>query len=275
MKAVFKTTAGSTGKGSDDGTRPPGAPFTVQAGDPIFREGELGTEMFIIQEGSVSISKTIAGKEHLISTLDKGDFFGEMALLEHLPRTADAVARTDVKLIPINGSRFDEMLRKNPEIAVRIIRMYSQRLREANHLIEKLAAEKGSEPIEPITALPQTPPPVQDDRDDVSGPRLVDFASGEAFYFGAGNTVLIGRADPVTGIRPDIDLTEVDINRSVSRRHAKILKTMDGWSVLEEVGTVNGTFVNDQRVPSGVPVPLAEGDRLKIGLIQFKVILDA
>ncbi len=65
--------------------------------------------------------------------LEKGDFFGEMALLEALPRTADAIALTEVHVVAINGSRFDEMLRKNPEVAVRIIRKYSKRLREANH----------------------------------------------------------------------------------------------------------------------------------------------
>ncbi|HEX2123024.1 MAG TPA: cyclic nucleotide-binding domain-containing protein, partial [Thermoanaerobaculia bacterium] len=102
--------------------------MTFSAGERIFSQGELGTEMFIIQEGVVEIIKHIAGESHLLSRLEKGDFFGEMAILEALPRTADAVALTDVKVVAINGSRFDEMLRKNPEVAVRIIRKYSKRL---------------------------------------------------------------------------------------------------------------------------------------------------
>lgn len=272
MKAVFKTTGGQSGPPRTGGES---SSLTVPAGEHVFREGDLGTEMYIIQEGTVAISKTLAGVTHQMSTLERGDFFGEMALLEHLPRTADAVAQTDAKLIVINGSRFDEMLRKNPEIAVRIIRKYSQRLREANELIERLAAGTGAAPA------PSEAPPALDaaseepEGPEASGPRLVDLATGEAFFFGGGDVVLIGRADPVTGIRPDIDLSEADQNRSVSRRHAKIVKTLDGWAVLEEIGTVNGTFVNDQRVPPGVPVPLMEGDRVKIGLIQLKVILDS
>lgn len=275
MKAVFKTTSGASGGG---GGRTGGdmATQSFAAGDHIFREGELGTEMYIIQEGTVSISKRLGGTDHRISTLERGDFFGEMALLEHMPRTADAVADSDVRVIAINGSRFDEMLRKNPEIAVRIIRKYSQRLREANDLIEKLAggATQTMSPSEGPPARPMEDESPRHDHDD-GGPRLVDLATGEAFYFGASDLALIGRSDPVTGIRPDIDLTEVDVNRSVSRRHAKIVKSLDGWAVLEEVGTVNGTFVNEQRVPAGTPVRLTDGDRVKIGLIQLKVILDS
>lgn len=271
MKAVFKTTAGPGGGGGRTGTDVSGQSYAP--GDHIFREGELGTEMYIIQEGSVVISKTLAGIAHVMSRLEKGDFFGEMAVLEHLPRSADAVAETPVRVIPINGTRFDEMLRRNPEIAVRIIRKYSQRLREANALLEKLA---GTGVDEHPSSEAMSPPPTDAPADDsqTSGPRLVDIASGEAFYMGDGEIITIGRADPVTGIRPDIDLSDLDASRSVSRRHAKIVKTTDGWAVLEEVGTVNGTFVNDQRVPSGVEVPLVEGDRVKIGLIDLRVILD-
>lgn len=273
MKAVFKTTAGSAGSGNRGGTESSG--ISYPSGEYIFREGELGTEMFIIQEGTVVISKVLGGTAHVMSTFEKGDFFGEMAVLEHLPRTADAIASTDVRLIPINGSRFDEMLRRNPEIAVRIIRKYSQRLREANALLEKLAGRHvdeiaAEESLERSTrAAGMDAPPIEG-----TGPRLVDLSSGEAFYMGDGEIITIGRADPVTGIRPDIDLSEVDTNRSVSRRHAKIVKTSDGFAVLEEVGTVNGTYVNDQRVPSGVAVPLLEGDRVRIGLIDLRVILD-
>jgi pSer/pThr/pTyr-binding forkhead associated (FHA) protein len=102
----------------------------------------------------------------------------------------------------------------------------------------------------------------------------VDVASGTAFFLRSGDETTIGRADPVTGMLQDIDLTSVDTNRSVSRRHAKILKSGKEYHVLEEVGTVNGTYVNDQRIPTGVPVTLHDGDLLKIGLISMKVVFD-
>jgi pSer/pThr/pTyr-binding forkhead associated (FHA) protein len=104
--------------------------------------------------------------------------------------------------------------------------------------------------------------------------RIVDVATGTAFFFSNGDETTIGRADPVTGILPDVDLTSVDTNRSVSRRHAKIIRSGDEYMVLEEVGTVNGTYVNDQRIPTGVPVTIHDGDQLKIGLIAMKTVFD-
>jgi CRP-like cAMP-binding protein len=260
MKAVFKTTGGNDPVKNNI--------ITFSTGERIFAQGDLGTEMFIIQEGEVEIVKHIGGESHSLSRLEKGDFFGEMALLEALPRTADAVALTDVKVVAINGSRFDEMLRKNPEVAVRIIRKYSKRLREANTLLEKLVGREVD--VDHMAMDATVVAPVE----KATRHRLVDVATGTAFFFSTGDETTIGRADPVTGILPDIDLTPVDTNRSVSRRHAKIIKTGADYHVLEEVGTVNGTYVNDQRIPTGVPVTIHNGDLIKIGLISMKAVFD-
>ena len=157
---------------------------------------------------------------------------------------------------------------KNPEIAVRIIRKYSKRLREANLLLERLV---GREIDADHAALDST---VIKPTEKATRHRLVDVATGSAYFFSNGDETTIGRADPVTGILPDIDLTGVDTNRSVSRRHAKIIKSGDEYHVLEEVGTVNGTFVNDQRIPTGVPVTLHNGDLVKIGLVSMKAVFD-
>lgn len=81
-------------------------------------------------------------------------------------------------------------------------------------------------------------------------------------------TVRIGRYDPVTGILPEIDLSQVDIRRSVSRRHARI--ALDGGSFLlsEETGVLNGTFINGRRSIPGESAPLRSGDRLCFGTIS-------
>jgi CRP-like cAMP-binding protein len=259
MKAVFKTTGGK------DPVKDASASYS--AGEMIFHQGDLGTEMFIIQQGEVHIIKNINGASHVLSKLEKGDFFGEMAVLESVARTADAVAITDVRALVINGARFDEMLRKNPEVAVRIIRKYSKRLREANTLLERLVGRE----IDADQVAIESPPMAPAEKGRY---RLIDVASGTSFFFSRGDETTIGRADPVTGILPDIDLTPVDNNRSVSRRHAKIIRSGEEYHVLEEVGTVNGTFVNDVRIPTGVPVTLHNGDLLKIGLISMKTLFD-
>jgi CRP-like cAMP-binding protein len=259
MKAVFKTTGGK---------EPLQGSVAYSAGETIFSQGDLGTEMFIILEGEVHIVKHINQESHLLSKLEKGDFFGEMALLESVPRTADAIAQSEVKVLIINGARFDEMLHKNPEIAVRIIRKYSKRLREANALLERLVGRPVDADHVSLDATMVAP------TEKAMRHRLVDVASGTAFFFSKGDETTIGRADPVTGILPDIDLTPVDLNRSVSRRHAKIIKRGNDYCVLEEIGTVNGTYVNDQRIPTGSPVAIHNGDTIKIGLIGMKAVFD-
>ena len=260
MRTVFKTTGGKDPV-KDSSTH-------YAAGDVIFQQGELGTEMFIIQEGEVDIVKHINGESHMLSHLEKGDFFGEMAVLESVPRTADAIAATEVRALAINGARFDEMLHKNPEVAVRIIRKYSKRLREANTLLGRLVGREVDSEHGALDATQNAPAEVHHRH------RLVDLTTGAKFFFSKGDETTIGRADPVTGILPDIDLTSVDANRSVSRRHAKIICSGNQYFMLEEVGTVNGTYVNDQRIPTGTPVAIHNGDGIKIGLIAMKALFD-
>ena len=268
MSPVFKTT------GKKDPVKEQALSFG--AGAPIYRQGDLGTEMFIILEGEVHLVKSLRGERIVLSRLEKGDFFGEMAVIESAARTTDALALSDTRLLPINAARFDEMLRKNPEIALRMIRKYAFRLQEANELLDKLAGRE----VNPDDSLRRqasrvaTPPAVDPPPATSQTPHLVDLATGRQFPVARGAETTIGRTDPVTGILPDIDLTPVDIDRSVSRRHAKILRREGRFSILEEVGTINGTYVNEQRIPTGQPVPLRNGDRLRVGLINMKVVFD-
>ncbi|MEE8139200.1 MAG: cyclic nucleotide-binding domain-containing protein [Thermoanaerobaculia bacterium] len=244
----------------------------VEADRLIFREGDLGTDMFIIQEGRVEILQEVSGEERRIAVLERGDFFGEMALLEELPRSASARTLTPVKLVTANGAAFDSMLRRNPEIAVRIMRRLSRRLRDTDRLLKealdaldrhhaKVAAQEGQYAS---TRISPTPAPAV----------LVHQASGSSFQFGPGSTTTIGRRDPVTGIRPNIDLTEVDLERSCSRRHAKVYLEGERFYLVEDLATTNGTFVNGARLSPGVPVEIRSGDALRFGIVEFTFQID-
>ncbi|MGE5718209.1 MAG: cyclic nucleotide-binding domain-containing protein [Acidobacteriota bacterium] len=232
------------------------------AGQPIFGEGEVGTEMFVIQSGSVEIYKrSRRGEENLLATLEKGDFFGEMSILEDVPRTASARAKTDCELVRINQSTFDEMLRHNSEIAVRMLRKLSRRLRETTKLLEQ---STGAAP-----ALDESSSDIfgkVSERHDIF--RLVA-ASGEEFFLNRDGETTVGRIDPVTGIKPDVDLANLDTQRSVSRRHSKIIHEGGEFRVVEEIGTMNGTFVNGARIVTGQPVTIKDGDRTRFGLVDL------
>jgi len=107
-------------------------------GTILFREGDEGHEMFVIRTGQVAISKRVRDVEKQLSTLGPGEFFGEMSLLTKKPRTATAVLVTDAKLLVIDPKTFEAMLRGSAEIAVRMIKMFADRLTEADAQIENL-----------------------------------------------------------------------------------------------------------------------------------------
>lgn len=248
-------------------SRDPAGDRTLEfgAGRFIFHEGDLGTEMYIIHEGQVEILQETSAGPRQIAVLDRGDFFGEMSILEELPRNAAARAATDVKVIMIDGATFDSMLRANPEIGIRIMRKLSRRVREADGLLRR--ALKGEQPE--LVEDPSVALPIQ-----AVAARLVHMDSGADFTVTEEGPTTIGRRDPVTGIQPDVDLTVVDPERSSSRRHAKIYQEDDTFYLVEDIGATNGTFVGDSRVRTGVPVELPHGTTVRFGLVELNFLIE-
>jgi CRP-like cAMP-binding protein len=254
---VFKTTSSGTGP-----ARRGGYALELKSGDVIFKEGDLGTEMFVIHEGKVEIVNQVGDEEQLLAVLEKGDFFGEMSVLEDLPRAATARAVTDCRLLQINGSTFDQLLQGNPEIAVRMMRKLSRRLRETDDLLKSLMGTN-------VRASREVPKPAV--QVVAEGPeKLVHAPSGMEFFLSNGPETTIGRKDPVTGIFPDIDLTPVDTQRSVSRRHARIYRRGSKFFFGEEIGTMNSTFINGNRLETGVPGEVHPGDEVRCGVVNLR-----
>ena len=73
---------------------------------------------------------------------------------------------------------------------------------------------------------------------------------------------LLGRFDSVTGMRPELDLTGEDQSRNISRRHARLVIKEGKFFVAEEIGTMNGTFLNGKKLANGVLTPINDGDEL-------------
>ncbi len=111
---------------------------TYDSGKVIFREGETGDRMYIIQEGSVRITKSMGEKVHVLAVLGKGDFFGEMAIVSQTPRSATTTAATTVKMLSVNREGFVSMIEKNAKIALNIIDKLGRRLQQANLQIQHL-----------------------------------------------------------------------------------------------------------------------------------------
>src|SRR6266850_3177667 len=264
-------------------------------GEMIYVEGDLGSEMYVVQAGAVRIFRTIGGVKQELAIMEKGDFFGEIAVLEGLPRTASAEALDNSEILEINSATFDKMIRANIEIAVRMLRKLSNRLQEANRKIEILSRAYASgksaaaaaarvtavdmdQPAEapppPPSAAPSAgvqaaPQPIGEVEVPEGAFAVLVLEGGSRHFPITAETALIGRYDPVTGTRPEVDLTQVDINRSVSRRHARIVLAEGAFLLSEEVGALNGTFVNGQRLSSGAPSPIVSGDKVGLGMVTL------
>lgn len=111
---------------------------TFRDGERIFDENAPGDRMYIIQEGQVRITKVFDGKQHVLSVLGKGDFFGEMAIVSRIRRTASATAIGETRLLAFDRDGFQSMIEKNARIALNVIDKLSRRLQHANQQIQTM-----------------------------------------------------------------------------------------------------------------------------------------
>ncbi len=251
--------------------RNPFARFTQRfpKGTVLFNEGDEGEEMYIVRSGRVAIKKRVAHGEITVAVLEKGDFFGEMALLERIPRTAGAEMVDDGELIVIGSDIFGDMVKSNPEIAVRMLRKYSLRLRETTKQFEELKRVEAAGPLPEVGEVgatverPLEPPKPAPPQQVEALAYFISKASGNVFPVFKGDS-LIGRYDSVTGLTPDVDLTNEDSARNISRRHARLLVRDGKTFVAEEIGAMNGTYLNGHRLATGVLTPIGDGDELTL-----------
>src|SRR5688572_15486617 len=102
-------------------------------GEVIFKEGDPGDGLFVVLAGRVQISAAIgSGERHVFSTASPGDVFGEMAVLDNLPRSAQASAEGDTTVVFVPRHEFIELLRASPALSLTMVQEISRRLRDFN-----------------------------------------------------------------------------------------------------------------------------------------------
>ena len=94
----------------------------------LFAEGEPGDELYVIQEGSVKISKIMNNQEVVLAVLRKGDIFGEMALLENKPRAATAETLENCTVLAVNQANFTGLIKTSPELVARMTTLMAERI---------------------------------------------------------------------------------------------------------------------------------------------------
>jgi CRP/FNR family cyclic AMP-dependent transcriptional regulator len=109
-----------------------GAPVReFKSGEVIFKLGDPASEFFVIQSGKVDIRLG----NRLLGTLSDHDIFGEMALIDAAPRSATAIAASDVKLVPVAEKQFLFLVSRTPHFALNIMRVLARRLRAQNSVL--------------------------------------------------------------------------------------------------------------------------------------------
>ena len=105
-------------------------------GEVIFHQGDVGTALYVIRTGEVAIRLSSSdGKEVILALLDRGDFFGELALLDGEPRSTDAVAREEVDLLSLQREDFRRFLDARPQVALGLLATLSRLVRHVTQLV--------------------------------------------------------------------------------------------------------------------------------------------
>lgn len=244
---------------------PEGGLLRFAGGQYVVKEGDPGGDMYIVEEGTVEILKRSGGEERRLLLLRPGDFFGEESVVAGLPRLVSARAVTDCRLLPVDELVLRQILEQGADTSLRLLQGLTSRLREALRLVPGIATQR-VEARSHGSDKDWTPEVKAED----GFAKLVHVPSGTEFQVPDKGEVKIGRHDAITGTDPDIDLSSLDIEHSLSRSHAQILRRGDKVFVGDEIGSANGTFVNGQRVEKGTPIEIEDGDELRFGLITTR-----
>jgi CRP-like cAMP-binding protein len=113
----------------------------VLAGELVFREEDLGDEMYLVRSGRVSIHQELGEGPALLETVEPGGYFGEMAIIDDLPRTATATAEVDTSLFVLHKNDFRTAVQDYPDIAFEIFREFTRRLRRSDKRYRELLLE--------------------------------------------------------------------------------------------------------------------------------------
>jgi CRP-like cAMP-binding protein len=112
-------------------------------GELIVRDGDEERHMYVIQHGKVAVTKDVGGREVTLAILERGSFFGEMALLESLPRTANVRALGDAKLLVIRPGSLLMRIRRDPTLALEMLQQMSRRIRAIDDRLVALLSNVG------------------------------------------------------------------------------------------------------------------------------------
>ena len=250
---MVPSVASSNGRSCSSGNEGTLPVVSVPAGEFVFRTGDPADSFFIITVGQIELLRR--GQTHgRLTLLGVSDLCGEDSAFAGQVRAYDARAVTAATLLHVSAAMFLELVSSRPEVAGVVISSIAVRLLQARAACLAMAM------------APARAPGKAGRGEDLA--RFIHVESGSQFPLPVAAEAVVGRADRTSKSQPDIDLSSVDANRSLSRRHAVVNRTASGYHVVEEPRVANGTFLNGKRLSPGILVPIKEGDEISFGLIR-------
>jgi CRP-like cAMP-binding protein len=239
-----------------------------KAGDIIYQKGDNQTDFFIINKGKIQLKNDTNGQ--ILTTLGKGDFFGEESLNNDQNAIYTVEVIEDADMIKIPYVSLTEMLKQMPDIALKILKKLSEKHIKIQSVLMSQAVS--SPPVKEKPAGKEAKKEDQTTAEKISPDikaYLIIQRSNRIVQLTKTQTVL-GRRDYTTGFVPDIDLTDEDEEKYISRKHSQVLFKDGKFYLSEEPGAINGTFLNGSKLQTGVKHELKNED--EITLCQLNVI---
>lgn len=225
---------------------------SVPAGDFLFKTGDAADSFFIVSTGQIELLRR--GQTHgRLALLAVGELCGEDSAFAGQVRAYDARAVSAATLLQVKSDVFMDLIRVRPELAGAVVTSTAVRLLQARAACLAMAMPGGAKAGAGAAD---------------AAPRFVAVESGSQFPLPAASDAVVGRADVASKFQPDIELSAVDVHRSLSRRHAIVKRTASGFQVVEQPKVTNGTFLNGKRLTPGVAAPIVDGDEVSFGLIR-------
>ena len=112
------------------------AKITIQAGQALFREGDEGNQMYVLETGAAEVIV----QNRVVETLEHGSIVGEMGLVSPGPHSASVIAKTDCQFVAVDERRFQFLVQQTPYFAIQVMRLMAERLRATNKLMMAPAA---------------------------------------------------------------------------------------------------------------------------------------
>ncbi len=238
-----------------------------KAGDSIYRKGDTQTDFFIINKGKVQLKSDEKGP--ILTTLGKGDFFGEESLNSEQNAIYTVEVIEDADMIRIPYVSLTEMLKQMPDIALKILKKLSEKHIKIQSILISMATSAPAAKEKPAVREAKKEDQTSEKISPDIKAYLIIQRSNRIVQLTKTQTIL-GRRDYTTGFVPDIDLTDEDEEKYISRKHSQVLFKDGKFYLSEEPGAINGTFLNGSKLQTGVKHELKNED--EITLCQLNVI---